>query len=106
LLQKYPGRALLVTTGACAVHCRYCFRRHFPYSESPRSPADWQPALDKIAADPTLHEVLLSGGDPLMLVDHQLCDLAERLAKIPHVRRLRIHTRLPIMIPERVTNEL
>ena len=106
LLQKYSGRALLVTTGACAVHCRYCFRRHFPYTEGPRSPDDWQPAVDRIAADPTIDEVLLSGGDPLTLVDSHLAELAHRLAAIPHVRRLRVHTRLPIMIPQRVTDDL
>jgi EF-P beta-lysylation protein EpmB len=106
LLQKYNGRALLVTTGACAIHCRYCFRRHFPYSEGPRSIDDWQPAIGHIAADPTIDEVLLSGGDPLTLVDERLAELARRLADIPQVRRLRIHTRLPIVIPERVTAEL
>ena len=106
LLQKYSSRALLITTGACAVHCRYCFRRHFPYSESPRSPDDWQPAIDRIAADPTIDEVLLSGGDPLTLVDEHLAELARRLAEVPHLRRLRVHTRLPIMIPQRVTEEL
>jgi EF-P beta-lysylation protein EpmB len=106
LLRKYAGRALLITTGACAIHCRYCFRRHYPYSESPKSPADWQPALDRIAADPTLDEVILSGGDPLTLVDGHLAELAGRIAKISHVRRLRVHTRLPIVIPQRVTPEL
>lgn len=106
LLQKYSGRALLVTTGACAVHCRYCFRRHFPYSEAPHSLAQWQPALDQIARDPTIHEVILSGGDPLMLTDGQLARLVEQIAAIPSVRRLRVHTRLPIMIPERVTPDL
>jgi len=106
LLQKYSSRALLVTTGACAVHCRYCFRRHFPYSESPRSPDDWQPAIDRIAADPSIDEVILSGGDPLTLVDDHLAELARRLAKVPHLRRLRVHTRLPIMIPQRITTEL
>ena len=78
LLQKYDGRVLLVTTGTCAVHCRYCFRRHFPYAEAPRSLADWQPALDEIAADTSIHEVILSGGDPLMIVDHMLAQLVER----------------------------
>ena len=106
LLQKYASRALIVATGACAVHCRYCFRRAFPYSDSPRSPADWQPALDRIAADAGVDEVILSGGDPLTLVDAQLAALAARIAQIPHVRRLRVHTRLPIMIPERVNDEL
>ena len=106
LLQKYPGRALLITTGACAIHCRYCFRRHYPYAEAPKSLAAWEPALAEIAADDSLHEVLLSGGDPLVLVDGFLAALAARVAAIPHVRRLRIHTRLPIVIPERVCDEL
>ena len=106
LLHKYHGRALLITTGACAIHCRYCFRREYPYSESPRSPADWQPAIDRIAADPTIDEVILSGGDPLTLVDSHLAELSQRLARVPHLRRLRIHTRLPIVIPSRVTAEL
>ncbi|MAT73099.1 MAG: EF-P beta-lysylation protein EpmB [Planctomycetaceae bacterium] len=106
LLQKYSGRALLVTTGACAVHCRYCFRRHFPYEESPHADAAWEPALAAIAADVTLHEVILSGGDPLMLVDPRLTRLTKRIAAIPHVSRLRVHTRLPIMVPARVTDEL
>ncbi len=105
LLHKYEGRVLLVTTGTCAIHCRYCFRRHFPYDEAPRSIADWQPALDEIAADESVHEVILSGGDPLTLVDSTLATLVDRIAKIPHFRRLRIHTRLPIVIPERVTDE-
>ncbi|MBL9125804.1 MAG: EF-P beta-lysylation protein EpmB [Planctomycetaceae bacterium] len=106
LLQKYAGRALMVATGACAVHCRYCFRRHFPYEEMPKGFAAWEPALAELAGDAAVHEVILSGGDPLTLVDSRLAGLAERLASIPHLRRLRIHTRLPIVIPERVTDEL
>jgi EF-P beta-lysylation protein EpmB len=106
LLQKYHGRALLVTTGTCAVHCRYCFRRHFPYGGSPRSLDEWQPALEEISADRTLQEVILSGGDPLTIVDSVLAELVDQLATIGHLRRLRIHTRLLIMIPERVTDEL
>jgi EF-P beta-lysylation protein EpmB len=106
LVRKYRSRVLMVTTGACAVHCRYCFRRHFPYGESPRSIDEWSGALAQISADPSLSEVILSGGDPLMLVDEMLAELAERLAHIEHVRRLRVHTRLPLMIPERVTGEL
>jgi EF-P beta-lysylation protein EpmB len=106
LLQKYQGRVLLIATGTCAVHCRYCFRRHFPYDETPRSIADWQPALDEIAADTSIREVILSGGDPLTLVDATLLELVDAIARIPHLRRLRIHTRLPIVIPERVTDEL
>jgi EF-P beta-lysylation protein EpmB len=103
LLHKYHGRALLVTTGACAVHCRYCFRRHYPYGDEPRRLADWEAALETIVGDPSVHEVILSGGDPLMLTDARLEALCERLAGIPHVARLRLHTRLPIVLPERVT---
>jgi EF-P beta-lysylation protein EpmB len=106
LLHKYPSRVLMVTTGACAVHCRYCFRRHFPYGEGPRSIDEWQPALEQIALDSTIREVILSGGDPLTLVDTHLAELVRRLAAVRHVRRLRVHTRLPIMIPERVTEKL
>jgi EF-P beta-lysylation protein EpmB len=106
LLHKYQSRVLMVTTPACAVHCRYCFRRHFPYSPGPRSPSEWEPAIQHIADDSTTREVILSGGDPLTLVDEHLAELARRLAAIGHVRRLRVHTRLPIMIPERVTDEL
>ena len=102
LIHKYGGRALLVATGVCAVHCRYCFRRHFPYGEQPRRLDDWQPALDAIAADRTLREVILSGGDPLMLTDRRLGELLDRIETIDHVNRLRIHTRLPIVLPSRV----
>jgi EF-P beta-lysylation protein EpmB len=106
LLQKYYGRVLMITTGACAVHCRYCFRRSFPYDAGPRSLEDWRPAIAEVAADDTIREVILSGGDPLTLVDEKLGALVEQLAEIPHLRRLRIHTRLPIVIPERVTDSL
>jgi L-lysine 2,3-aminomutase len=106
LIHKYQGRVLMVTTGACAVHCRYCFRRHFPYEEAPKSLAAWEPAFEAIAEDETLHEAILSGGDPLSLIDPMLARLADRLAEIPHLRRLRVHTRLPIVIPQRVTDEL
>ena len=106
VLQKYAGRALLIATGACAIHCRYCFRRHFPYDEAPHGEAAWDDALNNIAADETIHEVILSGGDPLMLVDEPLARLIEKIALILHIKRLRIHTRLPIMIPTRVTDAL
>ena len=104
LLRKYRSRVLMVATGACAVHCRYCFRRHFPYSQAPRSIQAWHPAFQQIEADPSIEEVLLSGGDPLTLVDDLLSELAERISRVPHVQRLRIHSRLPIVIPERVTD--
>lgn len=106
LLQKYAGRALLVTTGACAVHCRYCFRRHFPYTEVPSGVAAWQEAIDALAGDESIHEVLLSGGDPLTLADATLAELAQQLAAIPHLRRIRVHSRLPIMIPQRINDQL
>jgi EF-P beta-lysylation protein EpmB len=106
LLRKYASRALLVATGACAVHCRYCFRRHFPYGELPKGVPAWEPALEAIAADESLREIILSGGDPLMLDDDTLSQLVHRLAQIPHLRRLRVHTRVPVMIPQRVTDGL
>lgn len=106
LLRKYRGRSLIVTTGGCAVHCRFCFRRHFPYETIPQRCGDWKPALQRIAAEKSIHEVILSGGDPLTLPDVQLAALAGHLAEIPHVKRLRVHTRVPVMIPSRVTDEL
>ncbi|MGD9000195.1 MAG: KamA family radical SAM protein, partial [Granulosicoccaceae bacterium] len=106
LLHKYHGRALLVTTGACGVHCRYCFRRHFPYSEANPAQTDWQTALDYLAADTSLREIILSGGDPLMLSDNRLAGLVERLEAIPHLQRLRLHTRLPVVLPARVDSAL
>lgn len=106
LLHKYQGRALLVTTGACAVHCRYCFRRHFPYAEANPAQEEWRAALDYLAQDASISEVILSGGDPLSLPDARLAPLAGRLAAIPHLKYLRIHTRLPIVLPERVDDAL
>jgi len=104
LLQKYAGRALLVTTGSCAVHCRYCFRREYPYGEEPRRLDDWTPALESLRNDSSIREVILSGGDPLMLTDRRLEQLCERISDISHVDRNRIHTRLPIVLPARVTD--
>ena len=103
LLQKYEGRALLITTGVCAVHCRYCFRRHYPYGDEPRRLDDWRPAIEALCADNSIHEAILSGGDPLVLTDARLAALVERLESIPHLKRLRIHSRLPIVLPDRVT---
>ena len=102
VLQKYRGRALLVTTGSCAIHCRYCFRRHFDYAGDTAAAGGWQAAVARIAADPSIEEVLLSGGDPLSLATPKLVELTDSLAAIPHVTRLRIHTRLPIVLPDRV----
>jgi EF-P beta-lysylation protein EpmB len=106
LLRKYRGRALIVATPACAVHCRFCFRRHLPYPSLPKPPGRWGPALDEIAGDPSIREVILSGGDPLTLDDDLLAQLARNLAAIPHLRRLRVHTRMPTVIPQRVTDDL
>ena len=106
LLHKYQGRVLLVVTGACAVHCRYCFRRHFPYGEANSAGGHWAESLAAIAAQPDIAEVILSGGDPLSLPDSRLAEMAGELAAIPHLKRLRIHTRLPVMLPTRVDDEL
>jgi EF-P beta-lysylation protein EpmB len=102
LLQKYHGRALLITTSACAVHCRYCFRREFPYAEQTSESSRWSEALSEIARDTSIEEVILSGGDPLSLSDSRLTSLTDALQKIPHVRRLRVHTRQPVVLPSRV----
>jgi EF-P beta-lysylation protein EpmB len=102
LLQKYAGRALLVTTQACAIHCRYCFRREFPYAEDAAQGGRWREALSAIAEDASIEEVILSGGDPLSLSDSRLRQLTDSLAAIPHVKRIRIHTRQPIVLPSRV----
>ncbi|HZP11334.1 MAG TPA: EF-P beta-lysylation protein EpmB [Nevskiaceae bacterium] len=106
LIQKYEGRALVVATGACGVHCRFCFRRHFPYSDALASRDHWQSALKQIAADRSISEVILSGGDPLSLTDDKLAELTEALEFVGHVKRLRIHTRQPIVLPERVDEGL
>lgn len=106
LLHKYDGRVLLVATGACGVHCRYCFRREFPYSDATSRGDKAQASLDYIANDPSIDEVILSGGDPLTLVDEKLGELVQSIQQIPHVRRLRVHTRMPIVIPQRVTDPL
>jgi EF-P beta-lysylation protein EpmB len=106
LVQKYAGRALLLATGGCAINCRYCFRREFPYAESGATQAGIEVALNTLAADTTIHEVILSGGDPLLLDDDRLARLVARLEAMPHIRRLRIHSRLPIVLPSRVTAAL
>jgi L-lysine 2,3-aminomutase len=106
LLHKYRGRALIITTSACAVHCRYCFRREFPYSESTSGAPRWSAALAEIARDRSIEEVILSGGDPLSLSDARLESLTDALAGIAHVRRLRVHTRQPVVLPSRVDDGL
>ncbi|MDF2181740.1 EF-P beta-lysylation protein EpmB [Neptuniibacter sp. CAU 1671] len=104
LIHKYKGRVLLVLTGACAINCRYCFRRHFPYQDNRLGPEQWQQILEYIRADNTIHEVIFSGGDPLATPDSRFFRLLDDLEKIPHLKRLRIHSRLPIMIPQRITD--
>jgi len=106
LLWKYRSRCLMLTTGACGVHCRFCFRRHFRCRPLFKTTEDRRPAIERIAADRSIHEVILSGGDPLAVDDAPLAQLARRLAEIPHLRRLRVHTRLPIVVPQRVTEAL
>ncbi|CAA0078255.1 L-lysine 2,3-aminomutase [Halioglobus japonicus] len=106
IIHKYHGRVLLIVSGGCAVNCRYCFRRHFPYNENQNSRAQWREALQLISDDDSIEEVILSGGDPLVVTDEQLQQLVMQIGAIPHVKRLRIHTRLPVVIPERVTGAL
>ena len=106
VIHKYDGRALLVATGSCAINCRYCFRRHFPYADETAAAGGWADAVAAIAADPGISEVILSGGDPLSLATRKLADLTTLLRAVPHVRRLRIHSRLPVVLPERVDDEL
>jgi EF-P beta-lysylation protein EpmB len=106
VIRKYHGRALLIATGSCAVHCRYCFRRHFPYSQETAARDGWRAAIAAIRADSGIDEVILSGGDPLSLATSRLQQLTARLAAIPHLRRLRLHTRLPVVLPERIDETL
>lgn len=106
LLHKYRGRVLLIATGACAIHCRYCFRRGFPYEDNLLGRSREQAALDHIAGDASIREVILSGGDPLVLNDERLERLVAALEAIPQVQRLRLHSRLPVVLPSRVTEAL
>lgn len=102
VLHKYQGRALLIASGSCAINCRYCFRRHFPYGEEMAAAGQWRQALEHVRQDPCITELILSGGDPLALATHKLEELSRGLAGIPQLVRLRIHTRLPVVLPERV----
>lgn len=110
LLQKYAGRALLITTQACAIHCRYCFRREFPYSGQmdaiEEGAGRWDAALEMIAGDASIEEVILSGGDPLSLSDARLTRITDAIAGMSHVQRIRVHTRQPIVLPSRVDDGL
>ncbi|MCW8889758.1 MAG: EF-P beta-lysylation protein EpmB [Sedimenticola sp.] len=105
VLHKYRGRLLLIASGSCAVHCRYCFRRHFPYQESTIYRDKWQKAIDYIAQATDIDEIILSGGDPLTLSDGRLAELVAQLDRLTHLKRLRIHTRLPVVIPSRLTRD-
>lgn len=106
MLHKYRNRVLMIVKGGCAVNCRYCFRRHFPYQENKGNKSVWQKNLDYIATHTELNEVILSGGDPLMAKDHELRWLIEQINTISHIKRLRIHTRLPVVLPDRITESL
>ncbi len=106
VVQKYRHRALFILTGACAIHCRYCFRRHFPYEQHRQSRQAWSERIASLAADPELEEIILSGGDPLMLDDGALASLFEALQKLPALRRIRLHTRMPSVLPDRITPQL
>jgi EF-P beta-lysylation protein EpmB len=106
LLHKYHGRALLTVTGACAIHCRYCFRRHYPYSEANPLNSHWEQSLDYLGRHPEINEIILSGGDPLSLTDLRLREITTRLSALPQLQTLRIHTRIPIVLPERVDDGL
>ena len=106
VLHKYHGRVLLINTGSCAINCRYCFRRNFPYSDLQLSKQNENAAIQYIQEDSSITEIILSGGDPLLLSDARLAKLFLHTAAIPHLKRIRIHTRLPIVLPARITNEL
>lgn len=106
LLRKYHGRILIVATGACAVHCRYCFRRHYPYAGATATESQWSGVLEYLQANPDIEEVILSGGDPLMIGDRRLMRWLQQLQSLPQLKRLRIHTRLPVVLPQRITPEL
>lgn len=106
ILHKYQGRALLISTSACAIHCRYCFRRHFPYQQQQQSRSQWQSSLSWLANRPEINEIILSGGDPLMLDTPMLAHLGQCLRQYPQIKRLRFHSRLPIVLPDRIDDEL
>jgi len=105
VIHKYHGRVLLINTGSCAINCRYCFRRNFPYAELQLSKQSELAAINYIRQDHSLSEVILSGGDPLLLNDARLTKLLEQLDDIEHIKRIRIHSRLPIVLPARITDE-
>ena len=105
LIHKYQGRVLLIASGSCAVNCRYCFRRHFPYSQSFAPRHQWQASLNYINTDPSIHEVILSGGDPLTLETKKIKVLSDALQQMPHIKTLRFHSRIPVVLPKRIDAE-
>nr|WP_227803874.1 EF-P beta-lysylation protein EpmB [Marinomonas profundi] len=106
IVHKYKRRLLVITTGTCAVNCRYCFRRHFPYGDNQLAQAEWQSVTDYLQDHPEINEVILSGGDPLMMKDALLADKVHKLEALPQIKRLRIHSRLPVVIPDRVCDDM
>ena len=106
VIQKYHGRALLITTPACAIHCRYCFRRHYPYSENRISDTNLAEAIEWIKEEKSLNEIILSGGDPMMLSNQRLFRVIDSIAEIPHIKTVRIHTRMPVVLPSRIDDML
>lgn len=106
LIHKYSGRALIITTGACAIHCRYCFRRHYPYADASAARKHWESVSETLGHHPEIDEIILSGGDPLTLDDDKLSSMVSMLEDIPQLKRLRLHTRLPVVLPERVDENL
>nr|WP_244959800.1 EF-P beta-lysylation protein EpmB [Marinomonas primoryensis] len=106
IVHKYKRRLLVITTGTCAVNCRYCFRRHFPYGDNQLAQAEWQSVIEYLEKHPEVNEVILSGGDPLMMKDALLADKIRLLEALPQIKRLRIHSRLPVVIPARVCDDM
>ncbi|WP_438463094.1 EF-P beta-lysylation protein EpmB [Marinomonas sp. PE14-40] len=106
LVHKYSSRILVITSGSCAINCRYCFRRHFPYADNHLSSNEWSSLLDYLKLHPEINEVILSGGDPLMIKDKPLASRIKALESLPQIKRIRIHTRLPVVIPSRINDEL
>jgi EF-P beta-lysylation protein EpmB len=106
LLHKYPGRVLILSTGACGINCRYCFRRHYPYQQGTATPKQWQNIIDYLKSQPSIEEVILSGGDPLMISDQRLGNMLQQLPHLPQLKRLRLHSRLLVALPQRVTTDL
>jgi len=106
VIHKYHGRVLLITTGGCAINCRYCFRRNFPYNDFQLSPKKHFNAIHYIESNQDISEVILSGGDPLLLNDQKLLELIKKIENIDHIKRIRIHSRIPIVLPSWITKEL